>query len=84
MRGGAQAPTETRANWLLHNAPTCAMLMPMTNGALLTAKEKATELGISRSTLSRRVKSGKITPAFKDESNEHNGVMLFDPEPVPA
>lgn len=51
----------------------------MHNG-LLTAKEKAEELGISRSTLSRKVKAGEIIPAFRDESNEHNGVMLFTPE----
>lgn len=56
----------------------------MHNGELLTAKEKAAELGISRSTLSRRVKAGTIIPAFKDESNDHNGVMLFEPEQVSA
>lgn len=51
---------------------------------LLTAKDKAAELGISRSTLSRKVKSGLIVPAFKDESNPRNGVQLFEPEPVNA
>ncbi len=49
----------------------------MHNEDLLTAKEKAIELGISRSTLSRKVKSGDIVPAFKDESNPHNGMYLF-------
>lgn len=51
---------------------------------LLTAKDKAAELGISRSTLSRKVKSGQIVPAFKDESNPRNGVQLFEPEQVNA
>ena len=44
---------------------------------LLTAKEKAAELGIHRSTLSRRVKAGLIVPAYKDDDNPHNGVQLF-------
>jgi hypothetical protein len=51
---------------------------------LLTAKQKAAELGISRATLSRRVQEGEVVPAFKDDSNPHNGVQLFEPEPVPA
>ena len=43
-----------------------------------TAKDKAAELGISRSTLTRRVKSGNITPAFRAEGE--NGITLFFPE----
>jgi predicted site-specific integrase-resolvase len=57
----------------------------MHNGSdLITAKEKADELGISRATLSRRVRDGLIVPAFKDESNPRNGVQLFEREPVSA
>jgi predicted site-specific integrase-resolvase len=49
---------------------------------MLTAKQKAAELGISRSTLTRMVQSGKITPAFKADGA--NGVTLFAPEEVAA
>lgn len=42
---------------------------------LLTAKEKAAELGVSRATLTRWVQAGKITPAYKAEGP--TGVMLF-------
>lgn len=49
---------------------------------LLTAKQKAEELGISRSTLTRMVQAGKITPAFKADGP--NGVTLFAPEEVAA
>lgn len=45
----------------------------MTN--LLTAKEKAAELGVSRATLTRWVQAGKITPAYKADGP--TGVMLF-------
>jgi hypothetical protein len=71
-------------HWVLHNVLGVCNGCDMHNGELLTAKEKAAELGISRSTLSRKVASGAIIPAYKDESNEHNGVQLFDPEPVSA
>lgn len=47
---------------------------------LLTAKQKADELGKSRATITRWVKAGKLVPAFKDEENTHNPVMLFHPE----
>ena len=50
----------------------------MTNGQLITAKEKAAELGISRSTLTRRVRAGEITPAYRADGD--NGIMLFLPE----
>jgi len=43
---------------------------------LITAKEKAEQLGISRTQLSRLVKAGEITPSFKAPGA--NGVMLFD------
>lgn len=43
---------------------------------LITAKEKAAELGIDRSTLSRWVKNGDITPALILT----NGAMLFEPK----
>ena len=49
---------------------------------LLTAKQKAEELGISRSTLTRMVQAGKITPAFKADGA--NGVTLFHVEDVAA
>ncbi len=55
--------------------------MPNDEG-LLTAKQKADELGKSRATITRWVKSGKLIPAYRDEGNSHNGVMLFYPEPV--
>lgn len=71
-------------DWVLHNLVGACNACDMHNGELLTAKEKAAELGISRSTLSRKVKAGDIVPAFKDESNEHNGVQLFAPEPGTA
>lgn len=50
----------------------------MHNAGLITAKDKAAELGISRSTLTRRVKSGNIIPAFRAEGE--NGITLFFPE----
>jgi hypothetical protein len=42
---------------------------------LITAKDKAEQLGISRTQLSRLVKAGKLIPAFKADGK--NGVMLF-------
>jgi hypothetical protein len=55
----------------------------MHNGEdLLTAKQKADELGKSRATITRWVQSGKLVPAYKDEHNPHNPVMLFHPEKV--
>ena len=42
----------------------------------ITAAQKAKELGISRATLSRRVKAGLITPAFTAD----NGNQYFHPE----
>lgn len=55
----------------------------MHNGEdLLTAKQKADELGKSRATITRWVQSGKLVPAFRDETNSHNPVMLFYPEAV--
>lgn len=47
----------------------------MTTNGLITAKEKAAELGVSRATLTRWVQAGKITPAYKAEGP--TGVMLF-------
>jgi hypothetical protein len=65
--------------YVLHNvAPVCNAL---TMQNLLTAKQKAEELGISRSTLTRMVQAGKITPAFKADGP--NGVTLFAPEFAP-
>lgn len=52
----------------------------MTNAKLLSAKSKAEEMGISRATLSRRVKSGAIKPAYRGEGV--NGVHLFYSGPV--
>lgn len=49
----------------------------MHNEQLITAREKAAELGISRSTLTRRVRAGEITPAYRADGD--NGVMLFYP-----
>ena len=49
----------------------------MPNPELISAKDKAAELGISRATLSRRVKAGDITPAFKGDGD--NGIQLFTP-----
>lgn len=51
----------------------------MPKDELITAKDKAAELGISRPTLTRRVQQGKIKPAFRAEGE--NGVMLFKPAP---
>jgi len=51
----------------------------MQTSELLTAKEKAEELGISRATLTRRVQAGKIVPAYRGAGD--NGVTLFTPEP---
>lgn len=47
----------------------------MTTNGLITAKEKAAELGVSRATLTRWVQAGKITPAYKADGP--TGVMLF-------
>lgn len=52
------------------------MLSPM--NTLLTAREKAAELGVSRSTLTRMVQSGEVVPAFRAAGS--NGVMLFHRE----
>lgn len=49
---------------------------------LLTAKEKAEELGISRSTLTRMVQAGELVPSYRAEGR--NGVMLFAPNEVAA
>lgn len=49
---------------------------------LISAKEKAAELGISRSTLSRWVEANKITPAYIGEGD--NGIQLFTPESSPT
>lgn len=57
-----------------------ARVMP--NEDLITAKDKAAELGISRSTLTRRVQSGDVVPAFRADGD--NGVMLFTPQSPPS
>lgn len=53
----------------------------MHNEELITAKDKAAELGISRATLTRHVQQGKLTPAFR--ASGENGVMLFHPSENP-
>jgi hypothetical protein len=64
----------------LHNhAEVCNGCVMPNEAALITAKEKAVELGVSRSTLSRLVRSGEIVPAFRDQTNPRTGVMLFTP-----
>ena len=62
----------------LRNPIDLCNALVMHNAGLITAKDKAAELGISRSTLTRRVKSGNITPAFRAEGE--NGITLFFPE----
>lgn len=63
----------------MHNVGPMCNGCDMHNSDLLTAKQKADELGISRSTLTRYVRAGKVTPAWRDETT-HNGVMLFERE----
>ena len=63
----------------MHNWRACAMLTHMTTAKLISAKDKAAELGISRATLSRRVSAGEIKPAY--EGDAKNGVQLFTPSP---
>jgi predicted site-specific integrase-resolvase len=47
---------------------------------LITAKQKAEELGIDRSTLSRWVRDKKLDPAMTLD----NGAMLFESAPKTA
>ena len=54
----------------------------MPNAKLISAKDKAAELGISRATLSRRVRDGEIKPAYQGDGN--NGVQLFFPSSIVA
>lgn len=42
---------------------------------MMTAKQKAEQLGVSRATLTRWVQAGKLTPAYKADGTR--GVMLF-------
>lgn len=51
----------------------------MPNAKLISAKDKAAELGISRATLSRRVKRGEIVPAYQGDGD--NGIQLFTSTP---
>jgi predicted site-specific integrase-resolvase len=50
--------------------------------APIGSAEVCTRLGIDRSTLSRWVAAGRITPTFQLPSK--NGAMLFDPADVKA
>ncbi len=47
---------------------------------LLSAEQKAAELGVSRSTITRMVQAGELTPAYKGEKK--NGILLFHPSPT--
>jgi hypothetical protein len=53
----------------------------VTEQSLLTTKQKAAELGVSRSTVFNMVRRGDLIPVYRDESNPL-GMMLFAPEPL--
>lgn len=47
---------------------------------LMTTAQLALLLGVDRSTITRRVQAGELTPAYSREG--HGGIYLFDPARV--